>query len=519
MKKKYLIIPILLILLVGGMWYGNIFSLVGRTGTFVLTSYDCRGDVDACREGSVNLVANPKYGSSSGDATVKGYLESLPFCGQYELSLSVDAGGTQCASNTYVDVDVNNVEVGSWRTYGERRTSGYQNQDGDKVIDVSRLVGGRNRSDITFTLQVVHDGEWGRSCGVTAANIKMNSYECEGDRYFVSTCPLWEGYNIKGAEFKSGDVVTLNVFPEDAYFCKSQPAIIKDENNRVIGNSDTIYERVHDGASFVVPDGQSYIFIFATITDESQISDLNIVIGDLQKDLAAKIQLIKDLNLRFDQISIVISAKEATIANLLTIAEALRLSEQELMFLIDDYQIKIEELEANAALLKEKNKALLIDLIKAQGNAEYRARLLEAASLTNAELGVMLSDLKLKNSEYAAIFDEIALTIYDDAEILDNMGKNNEDIIDIIVNMKRDVSYLNSLVDKITGELENSELLRAEFEAKLIKSQRETNVLLGFLGDERDRFLSQTFTLKLIIGGLSVFVLLLILAFIFYKRK
>ena len=398
----------------------GLFSLIGRTGYFTLTDYECKGDVDACRPNSIKLVARPDSGSSSGEAIARGYVETIPDCGKYELNLkNIDAGGTQCGSKTYIDVLVNDVEVGSWSVEGvaDRTPS-------TVVIDITNEVARRANNTLSFKMQVVHDGDSDRSCGVSAGSTSITGFECFGDRLFVQSCPLPGNKTIMGIEFSSGVNVSLADFPDDVAFCTQNPVIIKDMNNQVVGKTDQPYIDLDDGKEVSVPEGQSYIFIYITEDPSIDLQDKIDLIKSLEGDIQTQANILKQLNL--------------TLQENVVLIDGLKLS-------IKNQAIFINQLTENLA-----TKAYYVSQLQAEN--ELQAELIKEMEDSFTRQGGILRKLNKTTEDDAKIIQSLSTELDSQKKISEQLGLDNTKLQRLVKELEENQGLQQGTFENITTE-------------------------------------------------------------------
>lgn len=525
-KRKLLIgvfVLLVLVLLVSSAVYFMVFQSVlsGESSSFIFQRMtNCDADRGCYQDGITvsNDYDNDGY-NRGGENHIFGYIETVPKCGQYIMSGNIVGGGSHCSvGSTYTKIYIDESQVAKgYRAigYNSRGVQGYYNyidlfnkprieKSEAFSVDVTNLVGGKNNVSIKVISQAVMGDSLDYNCGTSFSGLNIVASECIGDRLFTRTCPLWENYNVMGKEFKSGENVSLKDFPGDSYFCASQATIITDSYRNVIGNDASPYTVLNQGGVFTVPEGRSYIFIFlSSQNNDVRVQELNVFINQLQGsydalnadyqlklglvnnlmgDIQAQIDLANRLNFTLQEkielanryqfkiyeLESLIKDNQITIENLSLVASKMNLEIEDLNRLITDLNIKILLSQEQVDMLKAENNDLLLQVITLQKSADDRARLLEMASDSNAELGRQLALINATNKEYADVIVALRLNIDGDAVVLDNMEKNNSQTIEILIDTQKNYEDMRIIIEKMAEDTNDLKNLNSELQGQVL---------------------------------------------------
>lgn len=554
LKKKtrnilaFMIVTIFLAITV--YFVGNFSVLSGQASSFIFDSMSMCNAQKGCNQNGIVTDGDGTGYATGGENRIIGHVETIPKCGQYMLSISnLDGGGKNCNDgSSYVDISINGVWVASayYKQYittsgnsaranhietfltPETRTGSISN------VDITNIVGGVN----PVRIDVIAQADWssGYACGTGFDGLTITASECIGDRLFTRSCPLWTGYSVVGKEFKPGDNVSLKDFPDDAYFCSSTAALVKDSNNRVVANDATPYITINQGGVFTIPEGKTYIMIFMT-AKTGDVQALNVLINNLQGSLDEKTRIVADLQLDIDTQASLINSLAKTSAEQVSMIQELQTSINGQSMLIEKLQLtQAEQIRIIEGLnLKISDQALMIERLSK--NLEEKIAFVNSLQVENVKQAELIAEMRESFANQAAIIDGLGKTVEDDAVIIKNLGLNleeqgqligelkrtNQEKADLIQTLTTNLAEQQRIIDGLQASVSEKQLIIDDLNQSLKAEQEKVSALTAQVIFDRqaltDYFTNLTFWYKLAIAGLIIFVILLLVLLLKKKRR
>jgi len=462
----------------------------------------CRNNGYLANDGYNSLCKrkeNAKYWGSSGDNTIYGHVEVIPNCGVYLLSYNLKACGTkngQCEAS----LQVNGQQIDIVRT-------GSSSSSVNSIVidkDISNLVGGRSNVSIIAYTEANDNVDCSNSLASAELNdLTIKSLECEGDRYYVKTCPLFNGTGVAGIKFDSGENISLQRLPNDAYFCGQLQAIIEDSTGQVIGKDSKIYETLNNDGSYVVPSGQKMIVLYITQSTESSAK----AVALLQGQVAEQADLIKQLGVTQEEQAKIIEGLDISIKEQAELIEAMELTQAEQVEIVKGLELSIQQQADMINELTENLAQKSYWVNQLQSENEIQAKLIIAMKESFTNQGIILDNMDLTIQEDAVIIKNLGLNLDQQAELINNLKRTNEEKALIVGELTSNIQLQSDLINKLDLTNKEKQDIIYKLQNNLLEQQGIIDSLSGKIG----------FYQKVILGIIGVVVLIAL--FIWWKKK
>jgi hypothetical protein len=414
---------------------------------------------------------------------ITGYVDTIPNCGVYKISYALDVSPAdyedvydkyQARGLSEVELFVNDISIHHLhsgvvsRTYPDGRIRWVTGYSATEELSPS-VVGNGGRVKVSIKADASDTEKCdGNAMYARANSIFITAYECEGDRYFVKTCPLFNNFTIKGLKFSEGYNVSLKDFPSDAYFCDSSPVLIQDANNAVINRDSSFYLTINNQGSVVVPQGEKYVFLFVTKDTSAQLLQKDQLIDELLSNISNLDSTIVSLKLQqADLESLRIKYKNDLDASII-ILRNMNLTLQDTLAKIQEYKLTIDQLTVvmNGLAKNLEDKIYWLNYYKSESN--YQQELFNKLNESFFNQGIALKNMNLtieKDAKYIAEATDITghqaeiirglnlnlenmTKLYDELEKnFEELSKDNADYINKIEALKETVNSQNNQVN------------------------------------------------------------------------